>query len=165
MTSQPNDARVSRELLERALACATSTNTSNWSSRLCEDLRLALAQPADQQGEPDVVYQWRPVNKDSGEPWLSGAWHYCGEGEYHRMLNHPEAATFNYAVRRLSAEQPATAKVDEQEAFESVFPMPGSVMKFKGGYAATSFGAWDAHEYGQKWAGWLARAKLNGSQS
>ncbi|MCQ2989014.1 hypothetical protein NLO72_07150 [Pseudomonas tremae] len=55
MTNKPNDVRVSRELLERALACATSNNTSNWSSRLCEDLRLALAQQGDQQGEPVAI--------------------------------------------------------------------------------------------------------------
>uniref|UniRef100_A0AAU6W4B4 Uncharacterized protein n=2 Tax=unclassified bacterial viruses TaxID=12333 RepID=A0AAU6W4B4_9VIRU len=92
MTSQPNDARVSRELLERALVCATSTNTSNWSSRLCEDLRLALAQPADQQAEPVAITELRHIFD-------------CNKGADRTLVISKKLAA------QLLADQPATTKV------------------------------------------------------
>jgi hypothetical protein len=51
--------------------------------------------------------------------------------------------------------------VDEQDLFESVFQMPAHTTRFKGGYAATEFNAWAAHEFVKKWDGWKARAKFN----
>lgn len=58
------------------------------------------------------------------------------------------------------AQPSAPLERDEQELFESVFPMPSSATKFKGGYAATEFNAWDAHRFCNRWDGWKARAAL-----
>lgn len=65
------------------------------------------------------------------------------------------------AALSASAEPSAPVERDEQELFESVFPMPSSTTKFKGGYAATEFNAWDAHKFCNRWDGWKARAALS----
>lgn len=51
-------------------------------------------------------------------------------------------------------------EVDAQRAFEALNPMPNYVTKFKGGYAATEFNAWSAHDFCKKWAGFNRCAKL-----
>ncbi|WP_183153046.1 Lar family restriction alleviation protein [Pseudomonas amygdali] len=125
----------------------------------------ARAQSADQQGEPYAVYQWRPVSKDSGEPLLSGSWHNCGKGEYHRMLNNADESTFNYAVRRLVADQPATAKVDERAEFEKWFL--ANVETDEGltlERSAARPEEYELDETAQLYRGWQARAKLNTPQ-
>lgn len=53
---------------------------------------------------------------------------------------------------------------DAQAAFEALNPMPRHVTKFKGGYAATEFNAWDAHEFCKKWDGFNQCAKLYAEQ-
>lgn len=115
--NKPNDARVSRELLERALACATSTNTSNWSSRLCEDLRLALAQPADQQGEP-VRLTAVAVLREDGDGGLQPEWLLEGgtaelwDGALLIVADeHPELCEEDGSAELYRHAQTATAKV------------------------------------------------------
>lgn len=45
---------------------------------------------------------------------------------------------------------------DPRDAFEVVFPMPKYVQRCGAGYAATSYSAWNAHDFVQKWEGWKA---------
>ena len=56
--------------------------------------------------------------------------------------------------------KPNTVLTDEQDKFESVFPMPNSCTRILGGYAATDYNAWSAHSYKDKWEGWKAHAIL-----
>lgn len=53
------------------------------------------------------------------------------------------------------AESSAPAR-DMQEAFEAKFPMPANCTRYSGGYSPTSYSAWDAQAYVQKWEGWKA---------
>lgn len=48
----------------------------------------------------------------------------------------------------------------ERALFESHFPKPPLCLWTGVGYAAQDYNAWSAHEYAQKWNGWIARAKL-----
>jgi hypothetical protein len=47
---------------------------------------------------------------------------------------------------------------DEQAAFETVFQLPANCTRFEGGYAPTSYNAWDAQTFCNRWEGWKARA-------
>lgn len=118
MTNTPNSGTVSvsRELLERALSCASSSNTSNWSSRLCEDLLALLAQPADQQGEP-VAWTYMHRGRESySEPhpclvWASESIDVMRQGlkTGDHVHFHPRPDLYDW--RPLFYAQPATAKV------------------------------------------------------
>jgi hypothetical protein len=69
------------------------------------------------------------------------------------------------AIDRLkTAAQPAptvqepVALTDEQAEFESVFKLPSNCTKFQGGYAPTSYNAWEAQTFCARWEGWKARS-------
>ena len=47
---------------------------------------------------------------------------------------------------------------NEQDEFEKVFQLPANCTRFKGGYAPTSYNAWDAQTFCSRWEGWKARA-------
>lgn len=51
-----------------------------------------------------------------------------------------------------------------QTAFEALNPVPKHITKFKGGYAATEFNAWGAHDFCKKWDGFKQCAKLYAEQ-
>lgn len=54
--------------------------------------------------------------------------------------------------------------MDEQDAFEKVFPLPEHCTRFEGGYAPTSYNAWRAQSFCDRWEGWKARAALTSSE-
>ncbi|NBB11773.1 hypothetical protein [Pseudomonas sp. SLFW] len=74
---------------------------------------------------------------------------------------HIQTCNFKAWNTRAAPSEDVRAEVDEQDLFESVFPMPCHTMRFDGGYAATEFNAWSAHDFVKKWDGWKARARLN----
>lgn len=47
----------------------------------------------------------------------------------------------------------------EQEMFEQHYPIPPNCARHRGGYSATSFNAWEAHAFINKWEGWKARSR------
>jgi hypothetical protein len=54
--------------------------------------------------------------------------------------------------------QEPVALTDEQAEFESVFKLPSNCTKFQGGYAPTSYNAWEAQTFCARWEGWKARS-------
>ncbi|PHN65672.1 hypothetical protein AO286_21740 [Pseudomonas syringae] len=143
--NKPNDVRVSRELLEGITqTCMFTLACSDY-----EQLRALLAQPADQQGEPDVLIDLVRPNPHSDGLHIR-VWHNTG------MLEPGEHRLYRHA-------QPATVKVDEREEFEKVFPLPEGMewCEQRKQYAGhKEFWLWT-----DRFEAWQARAKLNGGQA
>lgn len=131
--------------------------------------RTILAKPADHSAQTlDMV---RPAELQQ-EPvaWVSyGPSPILSEGEIHHVWHARKDAerhvrgVSDWKIAPLYRHPPAQQRTEEQEqdAFESVNPMPQNTTRFRGGYAATEFNAWDAHKFCNMWDGWKARAALD----
>jgi len=152
MGKKPNDMLVSRELLERLFSDEPDGYVTRMNAR--QELLALLAQPADQQGGPAG---WAHENglKELQER-KSGTWPFI------TCLSSHKSPVDGVTVALYRHAQPATAKVDENAEFYKWRDEQCASLE-RIGYtdAAKKF-----RELGSiHWAGWQARAKLNGGQS
>ena len=141
-----------RDHLHHGMNLGHLTETTPEIAKRIEDALNAPCFSADhkakqEQGEPVA---WRSRFKDRDGQVIT-AW-----------VVHPEG--FESTDPRVEIEalyttpQQRKPLTDEQAGFESVFKLPANCTKFEGGYASTSYNAWDAQTFCARWEGWKARA-------
>lgn len=150
MTNEPNDVRVSRELLERLFSEEPDGYLTRMNAR--QELLALLAQPADQQGEPEGFITHGPDPVTGNE--LVHRWTHLEQAERHiRGID----GLNGWKITRLYRHaQPATAKVDELSLFSAWkgYPLP----------ELNADGQFDKEYLQREWVAWQARAKLNTPQ-
>jgi len=143
--NEEQTAPIDRNALARVLALHVKQEGHSNFCPQCEALARELKAAKQEKGEPVGYLEIDDIESQREYPHNCRSvnlWYEAGEGL---------SPVYTTPQQR----KPLT---DEQAEFESVFKLPANCTKFEGGYAPTSYNAWDAQTFCARWEGWKARA-------